>query len=479
MTRQALIYSRISKDRAGAGLGVDRQRKDCEELAERLGWAVVGHHSDNDLSAYSGKPRPGYKSLLDDLEHGRADAVICWHTDRLHRRPVELEQYIAVCEPRGVMTQTVKAGDLDLTTPSGRMVARMLGSSARYEVEHMIERTQAAKLQAANAGRWKGGRRSFGYEADGVRVCEWEAAEVRRAADDLLAGVSLHAIARDWNARGVPTSTWRPPLVLTKWKPTEVRKALTRPRNAGLMEHRGEILHGVATAWPAILPEDVWHAVRALCSDESRKSTTGNARRWLGGQLYRCGVCGGPLRATTAGTGGKGRGHAPAYRCEAGAHVVRSASNLDEFVEAVLIERLSRPDAADLTRSSSDVHVDTSGLHVERLAVQARLDELVDHFTAGRITGKQMERGTATLREQLDDLDRRLAATVSASALDGVAGPQAAEVWPTLDLSRRRAILEQLMTVTVHRTRRGRPPGWQPGQPYFDIRGIEVTWKTT
>jgi site-specific DNA recombinase len=174
VTRRALIYSRISKDRAGAGLGVDRQRQDCEELAERLGWTVVDDYSDNDLSAYSGKPRPGYKALLADLEAGRADAVLVWHTDRLHRRPVELEHYIAVCEPRGIVTQTVKAGDLDLATPSGRMVARMLGSAARYEVEHMIERQQAAKLQAANAGRWKGGRRAFGYEADGVTVCEWE-----------------------------------------------------------------------------------------------------------------------------------------------------------------------------------------------------------------------------------------------------------------------------------------------------------------
>src|SRR3954469_2636912 len=198
MSRRAVIYSRISRDREGAGLGVDRQRQECEALAEHLGWTVVASRSDNDLSAYSGKPRPGYRALLDDLEHGRADAVVVWHTDRLHRRPVELEEYIDVCDPRGVITQTVKAGPLDLATPSGRMVARMLGSAGRYEVEHMIERQQAAKLQAATAGRWKGGRRPFGYEPDGVALREAEAAEIRRATDDLLAGMSLHAIARDW-----------------------------------------------------------------------------------------------------------------------------------------------------------------------------------------------------------------------------------------------------------------------------------------
>src|SRR3954467_10096722 len=220
MQRRAVIYTRMSRDRAGAGLGVDRQRHECVELADRLGWQIVSERSDNDLSAYSGKPRPGYQALLNDVENGRADAVVVWHTDRLHRRPVELEHYIDVCDPRGVTTQTVKACPLDLATPAGRMVARMLGSAGRYEVEHMIERTQAAKLQAAAAGRWKGGRRPFGYEADGVTICEVEAVEIRKAADGLLAGMSLRAIARDWNARGVTTSTGGP------WKPTEVRKIL-------------------------------------------------------------------------------------------------------------------------------------------------------------------------------------------------------------------------------------------------------------
>lgn len=106
---RAVIYCRISQDRTGAGLGVDRQRIDCEALAERNGWDVVEVYVDNDVSAYSGKKRKDYQRMLSDLEDGAATVVIVWHTDRLHRSPTELEKYIDLCEQRGVSTHTVQA----------------------------------------------------------------------------------------------------------------------------------------------------------------------------------------------------------------------------------------------------------------------------------------------------------------------------------------------------------------------------------
>ena len=211
MTR-AVIYVRISKDREGAGLGVDRQREDCVALAERMGWLVVGTYTDNDISAYSGKLRPGYTSMMKSLEQGDADAIIAWHTDRLHRSPRELESFIDLCERQGLSVQTVRAGVIDLSNASGRMVARMLGAAARHEVEHAVERQKRAKMQAAMDGKYRGGRRPFGYESDGVTVRPQEAAELLAATQRVLAGVSLSQIAREWNGRHVLTTmgnTWR------------------------------------------------------------------------------------------------------------------------------------------------------------------------------------------------------------------------------------------------------------------------------
>src|SRR5687768_9114572 len=91
---RAAIYCRISDDRRGLGLGVERQREDCAEMADRNGWRVVGTYPDNDTSAYSGKPRPQYLTLMQAVAEGGVDVIIAWHPDRLHRSPAELESFI-------------------------------------------------------------------------------------------------------------------------------------------------------------------------------------------------------------------------------------------------------------------------------------------------------------------------------------------------------------------------------------------------
>jgi DNA invertase Pin-like site-specific DNA recombinase len=110
---------------------VQEQEKQCRELAARLGYVVIKVFCDNDVSAYSGKPRPEYLKMLEVLRSGGADVVLVWHTDRLHRSNAELEDYINVVEPREITTETVTAGMIDLNTPIGRMVARQLHGAPR------------------------------------------------------------------------------------------------------------------------------------------------------------------------------------------------------------------------------------------------------------------------------------------------------------------------------------------------------------
>jgi DNA invertase Pin-like site-specific DNA recombinase len=73
---RAGIYARISSDREGDQLGVRRQIEDCRRFAERCGYAVEEVYIDDDISAWSGKHRPEFERMLEDLRSRRIGAVL-------------------------------------------------------------------------------------------------------------------------------------------------------------------------------------------------------------------------------------------------------------------------------------------------------------------------------------------------------------------------------------------------------------------
>lgn len=446
--RRALIYTRMSQDRNGIGLGVQRQLQDCTALADRLDWRIVAHHLDNDVSAYSGKARPGYRALLADLEAQVANAVVVWHTDRLHRSPTELEEFVALCERLDVAVQTVQAGVLDLATPAGRLVARMLGASARYEVEHKSARTRRAQLQAAQAGRWLGGSRPFGWQVHGATSASLdldEAREVQEATRTVLEGGSLGGVVADLNARGILTTTGR------RWTYASLRQMLRRPRNAGLSSLKGEILG--PSVMPAIVSEPDWRQVCALLEDPARRMSNSNRARWLLAGLARCGACGTPLRSASA----SGRVPRTVYRCPSpgSGHVARRADSVDEHVSAVAIALLQREDFGALM--GADRRADAGTLIAESEELRARLNEAAGLFASGGITGGQLSEISRRLRDRLDETKQQIERMGASTALAPFVGEvDAHRAWEQLSVDRRRAVIRELMEVVILPGRRGR-----------------------
>jgi len=483
---RAVIYVRISQDRTGAGLGVDRQREDCEALAHRMGWQVVETYVDNDVSAYSGKTRKGYRQMLADLDAGVATFVIAWHTDRLHRSPTELEEYISLSEKRGVATHTCQAGIIDLSTPSGRMTARILGAVARQESEHKGERVRRARLQKAEAGEWGGGIRPFGWgvpsgevrkatdpetgEEYDVPVLDYnqvqpeEARHVLEASEALLAGKSLRSLTKDFNDRGITTSRGN------RWTAVDMRDMLSRARNAGIAVYRGkEIGPG---KWQPIVSEETWRAVVRLLTDPARRTTPGNQPKWLGSLLYECGnpdcPCPGPMRVSRSGN----KGHQPAYRCQTG-QVTRRADVLDDYVRDVILQRLSRPDAAGLLLPLADKTA-VAELQKQQVALRSRLTALAAAFGAGEVDAAQLAEGSNVINGQLSAVLAQLAGAASKDPLVdlvGVADPWA--VWEGMELEQRRNVLRSLVTVRVRPGRRGR----MPDGTYQDLEAVDFEWK--
>ncbi|MER6689757.1 recombinase family protein [Streptomyces minutiscleroticus] len=465
----ACIYCRMSEDREGGGLGIDRQREDCEELAAQLGLTVVRVYADNDLSAYSGKPRPDYEQMLDDLRAGAYGTVLAWHTDRLHRRPVELEEYIDVCEPRRIETRTVKAGHLDLTTATGRMIARQLGVQARYEVERMIERQRRAREQKVQRGEWSGGPRPYGWEEDGVTPVPEEITVIRESTEAILAGASVRSVAADLNLRGLRTSTG------ALWEGSNLGQMLRRPRNAGILQHRGQ--EAGPSEWDAAVDEPTWRSLCAVLDDPSRMPTASNVRKHLGSGIYLCGPCGGTLKANSKGAQKK-KGLAPGtvrkeYKCREKGCVTRDLDKLDKWVQSYIIKRLSRPDAADLLAQREDP-VDTREAQRDLRESRAMLDELAKALGAGEMDMQEWRVATAAARARREKAEATLRTAVQVNPVAGLVGAEdVAAAWGALDLSRKRAVLDWMMTVTVYPAR----PGRQPDGTYWDADAVKIKWR--
>jgi site-specific DNA recombinase len=456
----ACIYCRMSEDREGGGLGVDRQREDCEELAAALGLNVIRIYADNDLSAYSGKPRPEYQQMLDDLRAGTYGTVLAWHTDRLHRRPLELEEYIDVCEPRQIVTRTVKAGALDLTTATGRWQARQLGAMARFEVERMIERQRRARDQKVQRGEWSGGPRPYGWEKDGITPVPEEIVVIREATQAVLAGASVRAIAADLNKRGLRTSGGG------EWDGGNLARMLRRPRNAGILQHRGE--EAGPSKWDAAIDEPTWRSLRAVLDDPSRIPTASNVRKHLGSGIYVCGVCGETLTSFS-----KGGGKPTKYKCRKNDCVMRDMQLLDKWVQAALVRRLQRPDAADLLAAREEP-VDVRGAQRDLHEARATLDDLAKALGEGEMDMQEWRIATAAARARKERAEAVLQSAVRANPVAGLVGvPDVEAAWAALDLSRKRAVIDWAMAVRVLRARVGR----QPGGSYWDPEAVEIVWK--
>lgn len=71
-----------------------------------------------------------------------------------------------VVKERNLKIHTVKAGEIDLSSPSGILMAEIMGDVAGHEVRHKAERQVAKAREMAHAGLWSGNRVSFGYRLD-------------------------------------------------------------------------------------------------------------------------------------------------------------------------------------------------------------------------------------------------------------------------------------------------------------------------
>ena len=439
------IYCRISEDDEKDRKGVERQLADCTALVKRNGWTLVGvPFIDNDISAFSGKMRPAYSAMLAKVKAGEVRRVVCWHMDRLYRRPRELEDIIDLAEAGQLEVACVNGSRYDLSDSDGQLNARMLVSVARKSSQDTARRQKSKQQELRAAGMSTGGPRPFGWQKGAGRGTlvphPSESKLLLKAMDDVLAGASLNDVARLWTTSKVRNRSWGS---------NDVNRALTMPRHAGLVVHRGEI---VGTGrWKPLLPRARWEQVCAAVSGRSRFSGLPRRRSMLTG-IFVCGSCGAQMVRSSGVNGVKlWRCHEGPRRSGCGKVSIR-ADLVEPIIVAATIQYVDNLDLAALL-TEQDPHAPDLAKVAKQLAdLDKREDEAGRSHAAGRITVRGFEATTSAIQKQRQTLQSGLARQANRNALSAFAGRPGAlrAAWATLTTDQQRTIIgESLGKVAI------------------------------
>jgi DNA invertase Pin-like site-specific DNA recombinase len=157
------IYARTST--SNGGQSPEMQLRELREHCQQRGWEISSVYVD----AISGSKdsRPQLDRLWSDVRRRKVDVVLCWKLDRFSRSLKSLVNSLAELETLGVAFVSLR-DNLDLATPTGRLMFQVIGAMAEFERSLIQERIRCGLRNARSKGRVLG-RPKLDVNAENIR----------------------------------------------------------------------------------------------------------------------------------------------------------------------------------------------------------------------------------------------------------------------------------------------------------------------
>jgi DNA invertase Pin-like site-specific DNA recombinase len=143
------IYARVST--ANNGQDPTMQTRELREYCDSRGWTVVNEYVDVGISGTKDR-RPELDRLMADAHRRRFDTIMVWKLDRFFRSLRHLVNTLAELEAREIAFISLR-DNLDLSTPSGRLMFQIIGAMGEFERALIVERVKAGMRNARAKGR--------------------------------------------------------------------------------------------------------------------------------------------------------------------------------------------------------------------------------------------------------------------------------------------------------------------------------------
>ena len=401
---------------ADESTSIERQREIIQQWADANGHNVIGWAEDVDVS---GSVDPFDAPALGVWLNERADefdVLACWKLDRLSRNSIKLAKLFGWCLDHD-KTVISASESIDLSTPTGRLIATVIGFLAEGELEAMRERQLSSRRKLREAARWPGGKPPYGYRAvdnpDGYgKVLEIDPHAypvVRRIVDAVLDGVPVARICNELNAEGAvsPADHYRvcngEEDTGSPWRTWPIKHMLTSPTLVG-HAHLGGVTVRDDRGNPVLMAKD------PLVSDDERELIAAELERAEGGPrvrhgagalvgVARCWFCETPLTTTRQHKTLKGGAskYYSYYRCPNACSGLTHMETADEEFERSLLGSFGDEPVTERVWVRGDDH------ETELRNAVAAFDELT--AAAGSLTSRTAK---DRLQRQLAALDARI-----------------------------------------------------------------------
>ncbi|TKG66322.1 recombinase family protein [Prauserella endophytica] len=299
------IYVRRSTDDEHQPYSIEAQDTRLDAyIGSQPGWRLVARFPDDASGATT--ERDGLQRALAAARAGLIDVLLVYRVDRFSRNLRDMVMLLDELDSAGVVFRSATE-PFDTSTPMGRMLVQMLGMFAQFERDTIIDRVIAGMERKHAKGKWKGGKRPFGYLVDKTThtlvVDEHEAVIVRLIFDLYTKDrLGSRAIAKVLNDRGHRTSSGG------KWSGYQVIRALNNRVYLGELTFRETT---VTDTHAPIIDLTAWEQAQAILDARGES----HAHRAASGSDYvltgrlRCPKC----RKAMIGTRATGRNRTYRY----------------------------------------------------------------------------------------------------------------------------------------------------------------------
>ncbi|MCY9198063.1 recombinase family protein [Bacillus atrophaeus] len=416
---RAALYYRVSTKMQEHKYSLKAQKQELRKYAESQDWTITKEFRDVDSGAKLDKS--GLNSLLDFVEEGGCDVVLCIDQDRLSRLDTVSWEFLKSSLRENNVRIAEPGSITDLDNEDDEFISDIKNLIARREKRAINRRMMRGKRQRTREGKgWGKTPIEYNYDKNtGTYSLNEKWSWVIPFIDDLYInkGYSFKRIAKELNK-----------ITLTplgkKWSDTVVSAKLKNKAYHGIMKKQfanGETIEK-ENIYPKLRTEETYNKIQEVRNSKYQKKTRENeVPQLLRRTEMTCGLCGRKLTIHMSGTKkyglhfyithGRPERQRDDFKCSLSINMIRVEKNIVSAIKNIIkSEELARDhikmdfDESDAARLKEDIKAAKKVLS----EAHEKVDRLLPLYLDGKFPKEQLDKQHGFLMNEINTHEKRV-----------------------------------------------------------------------